>query len=56
MRLFGGERVQAAMERMNLDEDTPIESKMLTCPSSRPRPPWSPGTSSPESPCWNTTT
>ena len=30
MRLFGGERVQAAMERMNIDEDMPIESKMLT--------------------------
>ena len=30
MRLFGGERVQAAMERMKIDEDTPIESKMLT--------------------------
>ena len=30
MRLFGGERVQAAMERMNMDEDMPIESKMLT--------------------------
>ena len=30
MRLFGGERVQAAMERMNIDEDMAIESKMLT--------------------------
>ena len=30
LRLFGGERVQAAMERMNIDEDMPIESKMLT--------------------------
>ena len=30
MRLFSGERVQAAMERMNIDEDMPIESKMLT--------------------------
>ena len=30
MRLFGGERVQAAMERMKIDEDMPIESKMLT--------------------------
>ena len=30
MRLFGGERVQAAMERMNIDEEMPIESKMLT--------------------------
>ena len=30
MRLFGGERVQAAMERMKIDEDMLIESKMLT--------------------------
>ncbi len=30
MRLFGGERIQGMMERMDLDEDTPIESKMLT--------------------------
>ena len=30
MRLFGGERIQRMMERIDLDEDTPIESKMLT--------------------------
>ena len=30
MRLFGGERVNMLMERMNIDEDLPIESKMLT--------------------------
>ena len=30
MRLFGGERVQATMERMKIDEDMLIESKMLT--------------------------
>ena len=30
MRLFGGERINGIMERMNLDEDTPIENKMLT--------------------------
>jgi len=30
MRLFGGERINAVMERMQLDEDTPIEQKMLT--------------------------
>ena len=30
MRLFGGERIQAMMERFDLDEDTPIENKMLT--------------------------
>ena len=30
MRLFGGDRVTGLMERMNIDEDTPIENKMLT--------------------------
>ena len=30
MRLFGGERIQGMMEKFDLDEDTPIENKMLT--------------------------
>ena len=30
MRLFGGDRVTGMMERMNIDEDTPIEHKMLS--------------------------
>ncbi len=30
MRLFGGERLQNMMEKFDLDEDTPIENKMLT--------------------------
>ena len=30
MRLFGGERITGLMERMDLGEDMPIESKMLT--------------------------
>jgi preprotein translocase subunit SecA len=30
MRLFGGDRIQNMMEKVNLDEDTPIESRMLT--------------------------
>ena len=30
MRLFGGERVTSMMERLNIDEDTPIEQKFLT--------------------------
>ncbi|XOQ46059.1 MAG: Protein translocase subunit SecA [Thermocaproicibacter melissae] len=30
MRLFNGERIAALMERLNVDEDTPIENKMLT--------------------------
>lgn len=30
MRLFGGDRITAMMNSMNIDENTPIESKMLT--------------------------
>jgi len=30
MRVFGGERMQGIMDRLRIDEDTPIESKMVT--------------------------
>lgn len=30
MRLFGGDRMKMMMDRMNVDEDTPIENKMLS--------------------------
>ena len=30
MRLFGGERVQAMMETLGVDEDTPIDQKMIS--------------------------
>ena len=30
MRLFGGDRVQGLMGTLGIDEDTPIENKMLT--------------------------
>lgn len=30
MRLFGGERVQNLMDRLNVDDDTPIENKIIT--------------------------
>ena len=30
MRLFGGERINNLMEALGIDEDTPIENKMLT--------------------------
>ncbi|MDL2327097.1 preprotein translocase subunit SecA [Ruminococcaceae bacterium OttesenSCG-928-A11] len=30
MRLFGGERVQAMMDTLGVDEDTPIENKIIT--------------------------
>ena len=57
MRLFGGERINSMMERLNLDEDTPIENKMLSrAIEQRSDARWSPGTSSPVSRCWSTTT
>ena len=30
MRLFGGERMKGIMDRLNVEEDTPIENKMLS--------------------------
>ncbi len=30
MRLFGGERITALMDRLKVDEDMPLETKMLT--------------------------
>ncbi len=30
MRLFGGDRITGLMDRLDLDEDTPIENRMLT--------------------------
>ncbi len=30
MRLFGGERINTMMDRLNVDEDTPIETKLLS--------------------------
>ena len=30
LRLFGGERIQAMMERMGVDDDTPLDQKMLS--------------------------
>ena len=30
MRLFGGDRIQTLMDRMNVDEDTPIEASILS--------------------------
>ena len=30
MRIFGGERIQGMMEMLNIDEDMPIENKVLT--------------------------
>ena len=30
MRLFGGDRVSSLMDTLKLDEDTPIETRMIT--------------------------
>ena len=30
MRVFGGERMQSIMDRLHIDEDTPLESRMVT--------------------------
>ena len=30
MRIFGGERIAAIMERLNVDDDTPIENRMIS--------------------------
>ncbi len=30
MRIFGGDRMQSIMDRLRIDEDTPIESRMVT--------------------------
>ena len=30
MRLFGGDRVSSLMDTLKLDEDTPIENRMIT--------------------------
>jgi preprotein translocase subunit SecA len=38
MRLFGGDRIQNLMEQLGLDEDTPIENRLITStPSRAPR-------------------
>ena len=57
MRLFGGERVTGRHGAHEYRRGyAHREQDAHPLPSSRPRPPWSPGTSRPESPCWNTTT
>ena len=33
MRLFGGDRIQTIMDRLNVDEDMPIEASILSTPS-----------------------
>ncbi len=56
MRLFGSERVMGMMESLGVDEDTPIDAKVLSAPLKTPRSGWSPATTRPVRPCWNTTT
>ena len=43
MRLFGSERIMGMMETLGIDEDTPIDQKILSnaveiCPAERRRP------------------
>ena len=57
MRLFGGERIKSMMETLEPRRGHPHrEQDAHPVPSRTPRPRWSPGTSSPVSPCWSTTT
>ena len=59
MRLFGSERVMNMMEKLGVDEDTPIEQKMLTNAIENIEidlDRWNPGTSRPGKTCCNTTT
>ena len=56
MRLFGGERIQGMMETLGMDEDTPIEHKMLSNAIENAQKKVESGTSRPERTCWSTTT
>ena len=56
LRIFGGEKMQNLMLRLGMEEDVPIESKMITKRIARRRKPWKRRTSKPANTCWNTTT
>ena len=56
MRIFAKEWVSTMMQRLGMEEDVPIESKMITSASKERRRPWKPRTLRPASICWNTTT
>ena len=50
MRLFGSERIMGMMETLGIDEDTPIDAKILSGAVEKA------GTSGPERTFWNMTT
>ena len=56
LRIFGGERMQNLMLRLGMEEDVPIESKLITKRIARRRRPSKRRTSKPANTCWNTTT
>ena len=56
MRLFGSERMSNMMDSLGVDEDTPLDHKMLSRRySSRLRRPLKAATSRPVRAFWNTT-
>ena len=55
MRLFGSERVMGMMEALGVDEDTPIEHKMLTNAIEQAQKKVEAATSRFVNPCWNMT-
>ena len=56
MRLFGGERICDMMDSIGLDENTPIENKMLSnAIESAQKQGGGPQFCHPENGCWNTT-
>ena len=57
MRLFGGgrmERIKDMMDSLGLEEDTPIDAKILSNAVEMPSGMWNPSISAPERMCWNT--
>ncbi len=56
MRLFGSERILGMMDSLGLDEDTPIDAKILSAPSKTRRRPSRAATIRPGKASSNTTT
>ena len=57
LRLFGSERIQGMMETRGVDEDTPLDQKMLSnAIESAQKRVGVPETSRPVRRCWSTTT
>ena len=56
LRIFGGEKMQNLMLRLGMEEDVPIESKMITNRIAKRRKRWKRRISRRANTCWNTTT